>query len=128
MHPALRKMDALFFLPFFAYLVDFTLILGHPAHSIAARFPSLEAKSRQGIYFSAPAPVCLLSLSERDGEEQGQNAGHVCRGTEDVGVVRLVRDLRGLYGVSGGKCAWKAQITCCFYFKGLFLFLSLCIY
>ena len=30
------------------------------------------------------------------------------------GVVRLVRDLRGLYRVSGGKYAWEAQITCCF--------------
>ena len=40
-------------------------------------------------------------------------------------VVRLVRDLRGLYDVSGGKCAWKAQITCCFSFIGLFLFIIL---
>jgi hypothetical protein len=34
----------------------------------------------------------------------------------------------GCNGESGGKCAWKAQITCCFSFKGLFLFLFWCLY
>ncbi len=127
MHPAWRKFDALFFLSFFAYLLDVMLILGHPSHSIACwpDFPRSKKQAKNLFLGASPLPASfdLLSLSERDGEEQERKQS-IYAWARTWGVVRLVRDLRGLCGVSGGKCAWKAQITCCFSFKGLFLFLS----
>ena len=77
-------------------------------------------------FFAAPLLQQLFS-SPRFNSANAETVGRQRQDAPirmDVCVVRLVRDLRGLYGVSGGEWAWKAQITCCFSFKGLFLFLS----
>ena len=72
MHPAWRKIDALYVLPCFAYFLVL-LFSGHPSHSIAARFSSKQKPGRDFISRRASrlsASFALVSLSLRDGEEQ----------------------------------------------------------